>query len=237
MVDGTRTSCQRCPIRHNAVCCLCDERELAFLDRIKSYRTVANGEYLGRANQRMSHVSTIVSGVALITRSLPDGRQSNVGLLLPSDFIGRPGRSRSVFDIRARSELLLCCFQRQDFEALLQRSLHVNRRLLEITMDELDAARLWMSVLGRKTSSERVASFILFLFANNARLNERRVRDVDQKLWIPLSRLDMAEFLGLTLETVSRRMSELRRDRLIDCFGPRVVRVRDYAGLVQAAAA
>ena len=86
-----------------------------------------------------------------------------VGLLLPSDFIGRPGRETLDFDVVAASDVTLCSFERKPFEKVLAETPHISQRLVEMAMDELDAARDWMVLLGRKTAREKLASFIQML--------------------------------------------------------------------------
>lgn len=149
-------SCADCPIRYNAVCSRCDQDELAELEEVKYYRSYAAGQPIFFAGDPLEFVGSIVSGVASLTRTMPDGRVQMVGLLLPSDFLGRPNRDTIICDVVAETDVMLCCFRRRPFEALIEATLHVGRRLLEMTLDELDAAREWMLVLGRKTAREKI---------------------------------------------------------------------------------
>jgi len=91
---------------------------------------------------------------------MEDGRRQMVGLLLPSDFVGRPGRQTAPFDVVAATEVVLCRFQKTPFESLLTTTPSVGARLLEMTLDELDSAREWMLLLGRKTAREKIASVL-----------------------------------------------------------------------------
>ncbi len=92
-----------------------------------------------------------MTGAATLSKMMEDGRRQMVGLLTPGDFIGRPGREKTPFDVTAVADALICRFRKPDFEALMNQSPHISMRLLEMTMDELDAARHWMMILGRKT--------------------------------------------------------------------------------------
>ena len=103
----------------------------------------------------MDFLASVVNGGATLSQTLEDGRTQLVGLLLPSDFVGRPGRKGVIYDIQAKTDILLCCFRREPFEELMVTTPHIVQRLLQMTLDELDAAREWMLVLGRKTALEK----------------------------------------------------------------------------------
>ncbi len=206
------TRCSACPIRERAVCAYCSDQELTVLDGIKSYRTFTAGREILAAGETTPFVASIVTGVVKLTKTLPDGRVQIVGLLFPSDFIGKVRDDVASYDAIAATDVTLCVFQRRPFGLLLKNTPALENRLLEMTMDELDAAREWLLVLGRKTARERLASFLL-MFA-------RRSKPVDDggktdAYTLPLTRTEIAEYLGLTLETVSRQMTKMRGDGII----------------------
>ena len=147
--------CGTCPIRHKAVCSRCEQDELEYLETIKYYRNYEAGQPIIWAGDRMDFVASVVSGIAALTQTMEDGRTQMVGLLLPSDFLGRPGREAAAYDVTAISDLTICCFRRKPFEELINSTPHISHRLLEMTLDELDSAREWMLVLGRKTAREK----------------------------------------------------------------------------------
>ena len=223
--------CETCPIRHKAVCARCDADELRRLEEIKYYRTVAAGQNLLWAGDRMDFVASVVSGVASLTQTMEDGRRQMVGLLLPSDVVGRPGREVARFDVTAVSETVICCFRRKPFERLLVEMPHVQQRLLEMALDELDAAREWMLLLGRKTAREKIAS-LLAIIARRATVKSKFIADEEVVFDLPLTREAMSDYLGLTLETVSRQISALKRDGVIRLEGNRHVIVPDMAKLI-----
>ena len=223
--------CSGCPIRHRAVCSRCESDELARLEEIKYYRTVAAGQNILWAGDRMDFVASVVSGVASLTQTMEDGRRQMVGLLLPSDFIGRPGRELARFDVTAVSETVICCFRRKPFERLLDEMPHIQQRLLEMALDELDAARDWMLLLGRKTAREKIAS-LLSIIARRASVENQIFLDQPFTFDLPLTREAMSDYLGLTLETVSRQISALKKDGIIRLEGNRHVIVPDMMRLM-----
>ncbi len=232
--DAIPRECGECPIRHRAVCARCDAQELEQLDRIKYYRSFEAGRTLIWAGDRMDFVGSVVSGIAMLTQTLEDGRTQMVGLLLPSDFVGRPGREKAAYNVVAVSDVVMCCFRKHPFENMMEVTPHIGQRLLEMTLDELDAAREWMLLLGRKTAREKIASFLAILGRRNAVLNMSKA--AGQVVFdLPLTREAMADYLGLTLETVSRQISALKRDEVIHLEGKRHVTVPDFDRLLEEA--
>jgi CRP/FNR family transcriptional regulator len=229
---AVETTCEDCPIRHRAVCAYCEGDDLVELDRIKSYRRYQPGEVIAWAGERMAMVGSVVQGVAMLSRTLADGRRQMVGLLLPSDFLGRPGRGESAYDVVAATETVFCMFQKPEFERLVARMPQIERRLLQMTLDELDAAREWMLLLGRKTAREKIASLFVIMARRDAALHQDRKRPGALVFPLYITREAMADYLGLTIETVSRQISALRRDGLIELGENRMVRVPDLLRLI-----
>lgn len=224
--------CGDCQIRHRAVCAYAASDELAMLENIKYYRSFSVGQPVVWLGDEMDFVASVVTGVASLTQTMADGRRQMVGLLLPSDFLGRPERRHAAYDVTAVTDLVMCCFRKKPFEAIMIKTPHVAHRLLEMTLDELDAAREWMVLLGRKRARERIASFLAILARREtALLGPKEQTRID----VPLTREEMADYLGLTLETVSRQMSALKRDGLIQTTGTRGVYVPDLPALQRAA--
>lgn len=231
LILHTHVRCSDCPIRHRAVCAYSGPIELIKLDAMKSYRTYKTGEMIAWAGEDMDLVGSIVSGVATLSRTMSDGRRQMVGMLLPSDFVGRPGRKTAPYDIVAANEVVICQFVRTNFEALIASTPVLERRLLEMTLDELDAAREWMLLLGRKTAREKIASLFAIIARRDAALHSRDMVD-GLRFELPLTREAMADYLGLTIETVSRHISALKKSGVIELKGRRSVRVPNFAALL-----
>ncbi|WP_106204757.1 transcriptional regulator FnrL [Aliiruegeria haliotis] len=230
-IELSHVDCADCPIRHRAVCSRCETDELEQLEEIKYYRTFEAGQTIAWTGDKLDFVATIVSGIATLSQTLEDGRTQMVGLLLPSDFMGRPGREMATYDVTATTEVVMCCFRRRPFEDLMRNTPHIAQRLLEMTLDELDAAREWMLLLGRKTAREKIASLLAIIARRDASLRHTGNSDV-LEFDLPLTREAMADYLGLTLETVSRQVSALRREGVIELAGKRHVSVPDFDRLM-----
>jgi len=223
--------CGACPIQRQAICSRCETDELNILEQMKSYRTYSKGEMITYTGAPVSHVGTLVSGVASISQGLEDGRRQIMGILLPSDFIGRPGARVAQYDITASSEVTMCRFEINAFEKLLATSPALGPRLLEMTMDELDAAREWMLLLGRKSAREKIATLLFMIAMKNKSLSGS---DANEALdfTLPLTRETLADYLGLTIETVSRQFSALRKDGVIHVQGQRHITIPDLRRLL-----
>lgn len=209
---------------------MCVPDELETLEQIKYYRHYEAGQAVIWGGDEMNFVASVVSGVATLSHTLQDGRKQMVGLLLPSDFIGRPGRRTSSYDVTAVSNVTLCCFRRKPFEEMISSTPNLAERLLAMSLDELDAAREWMLILGRKTAREKIAS-LLAILARRATAGETQAPSGPITIDLPLTREAMADYLGLTLETVSRQVSALKNEGLIILEGKRRVSIPDLRAL------
>ena len=227
-------SCTECPIRHRAVCAECGPSDLVLLEKMKTYKTYRAGEPIVWAGDRMQHLGSVVSGCATLSRTLEDGRRQMVGLLLPSDFVGRPGRAVAAYDVTAVTDVTMCRFEKTQFEKLISTSKAIEHRMLEMTLDELDAAREWMLILGRKTAREKIASLLAVLARRDTMLATSQVTG-RVAFNLQLTREAMADYLGMTIETVSRQISALKRDGIIQLDGVRRVIIPDYEALMEEA--
>lgn len=232
-VGSGQPRCSDCTIRSRAVCSCADPALLLQLERIKRYRTYETGQTIALGGESLSFVGSVVEGVAQLSTLLPDGRRQMVGLLLPSDFVGRPGRARVDYDIVAATPVTLCMFAKPAFEQLLRENAAIERRLLDMTLDELDAAREWMMLLGRKTAREKVATLLLMMARRDAALTQRTPWN-GQVVPLRITRQSIADYLGLTIETVSRQLSALRREGTIDLSDGRLILIRHLDNLLDA---
>jgi len=230
-----RERCADCTIRHRAICSYCAPHELTLLDAIKYYRTYDPGQEIVAAGEETDFLGSVVDGVVALSKTMADGRRQTVGLMFPSDFLGRPMRLVAPYDAVAVTPVKLCLFARSRFERILRETPALEKRLLEMTLDELDAARDWMLLLGRKTAQEKIATFLTILARRSAALANRQPTD-GLTFALPLTREAIADYLGLTIETVSRQITALRKAGMIELIDARNIRVPDYMALLGVAA-
>ena len=173
-----------------------------------------------------------MSGVVKLEKSSPDGRQQIVGLLFPPDFLGRAFGKRNPYFAVAATPVQLCSFPHTQFEQMMREHSDLEHRLFEHTLSELDSAREWMFLLGRKSAGEKVASFIHMIARRQSHTGCQAHHDGAGAVFeLPLTRADIADFLGLTIETVSRQLTRLKRDGAIQLRTGREVMVPDLSRL------
>jgi CRP/FNR family transcriptional regulator len=156
------------------------------------------------------HVFSIVSGGVKLYKSLPDGRQQIVACLLPGDCLTPPDSGGYVFSAEALTETEFCEFPRGAFDRVVRKYEKLKRHMQRIACDELAAAHEHMLVLGRKNALERLCSFLVDLRARTAQWG-----GPTDPLHVPLQRTEIADYLGLSMETVSRAFSRMRALGLI----------------------
>lgn len=230
--SGVPVLCQACEARHRGVCGALTGNELQFLNTHSSRKEVQPGTELVADAESVSQYSNILSGVVKLTKILSDGRQQIVGLQFAPDFLGRPFRTSSKINAEAATTVQLCTFPSTVIEKMIKDSPELEHRLLQQTLDELDEARGWMVTLGRKTAAEKVASF-LYLIATHIDPTAEETQSASFEL--PLTRADIADFLGLTIETVSRQITKLRKSGVIEVENNRHVTVPDLERLAHRA--
>lgn len=202
--------CEPCPVRNLAVCrelSLEELLELATMVREVSYRKRQQIFFEGRT---ASHVFILTNGAVKTSLSLPDGRRQITGFYYRSDFLGLVSRESYTCSAETITDTTLCSFKRKEYEGLLASHPHLEQALLKTESDEIDAFQHQMLLLGRETAQERVASFLL--------AQAPRSRDLGHahRVWLPMTREDISDYLGLTTETVSRLFAHLIREGIIE---------------------
>jgi CRP/FNR family transcriptional regulator, anaerobic regulatory protein len=227
------SSCDTCVVRNRAICAALDPTEITALSAIGRRRNLVAGESLIWEGEDSVLVANVVEGVLKLSTGTEDGREQIVGVVYPSDFIGRPFGSTTGHGVTALTDARVCVFSRRDFDAFAREHPALEHKLLQRTLGELDRTRRWMLLLGRKSAGERVASFLIEM---SERLVEQGCQGShDEPLGhftLPFSRQQVADVLGLTIETVSRQFTRLKSDRLIDLPSRREVAILDREGLI-----
>lgn len=223
--SGIPALCAACEARHRGVCGALSPEQLVELAKTSIKHKAPQGEELVGDAERVERYSNVMAGVVKLSKTLPDGRQQIVGLQFAPDFVGRPFRSESAVTAEAATQVDLCSFPRPAVERMMNEQPDFEHRLLQQTLRELDQARDWMVTLGRKTAGEKVASFLLMIARNVGPAADPAPTQAAFDL--PLSRAEIADFLGLTIETVSRQLTRLRTDGVIRFEGTRHVTVAD----------
>jgi CRP/FNR family transcriptional regulator len=186
---------------------------------VSSLQKKAAGETIFWEGDAADSVFEVVSGTLRLHKLLPDGRRQVTGFLSAGHLVGLAPEGTWVYTAEAITDVSLCRYRRSAFERLIDTVPGFARRILTVTSHELQVAQDQMLLLGRKTAAERVASFLLLL------ADQQGTDDIS----VPMGRNDIADYLGLTVETVCRTLTQLRRNELIDLptHGRVVIRDRD----------
>jgi CRP/FNR family transcriptional regulator len=219
--------CYGCPVRDLAVCNALDAVELGEFRRSGSTRAFKVGDTLCWEGDPAEQVFNVTHGVLRLSKLLPDGRRQVTGFAFPGDFVGLAVEDQHPFTAEAVSPARVCRFSRARFDAFVDSHPELERRLYTAATHELAAARDQLVLLGRKTAVERLASFILAM----AERTRQGSADEAPRATLPMSRLDMADYLGMRIETVSRELGALKTSRLIRMTGVQDLVILDPRGL------
>lgn len=223
---GPGHGCDGCLVRHMAVCNALPHEEVASLQHVVSDVHLQAGQMLAREGDARRYVYTVTSGALRRIRELPDGRRLVAGFLMPGDFIGFSSSERYRHSLEAVAESSLCAFSQPDMARLRAQYPNLERELLERACVELDATRDNLMALARMNPIERLSGFLLDMAARR-----RRQGESDTEVVLPMTRSDIADYLGLTVETVSRSFTRLRHEGVIATDDPQHVRLLDRARL------
>jgi CRP/FNR family transcriptional regulator len=224
---GIPVLCRSCEVRHRGICGALEPAELTALARHTHKARHEAGATLTADGTEIASYANVMAGVVKLSKVLEDGREQVVGLQFAPDFLGRIFGRENAMNAEAASDVELCVMPRAALERMMTETPQLERRLMQQALRELDEAREWMVTLGRKTASERVASFLHRIAAHA----DPAAGGKDATFILPLTREEIGDFLGLTLETVSRQLSRLKTSGVIAMEGPRVIRVPHLAAL------
>jgi len=212
--------CQICEVRETAICSVLNEDELRRLNAVATTVTVAKGSTVFREHDPSNYLFNVLSGAIRLVRIFGDGRRQVTGFLFPGDFLGLSASGNYSYSAETLSHSRLCRFDRTRLARTMEALPKLERKLLQLSQNELSQAEDHLLVLGRKTATERVSTVLLKLAERIGRRD-----DAGWQLDLPMDREDLADYLGLTPETVSRTISMLRQEGLIVTRGYRGVHI------------
>lgn len=227
---GTVRSCHACAVRSLSICGAMRVDDLQRLERIRRDVDLRSQETLFYEGDAADALFNVTLGAIKVYKLLADGRRQITGFLFPGDFVGLALYNRYTYSAEAVTSARLCRFRRSELEKLLDEFPALEKRLLQSASNELAAAQDQMLLLGRKTAKERIATFLLSLADR-----EQRRGEASDIVDLPMSRNDIGDYLGLTVETVSRTFTRLRKTGLIELRGAHHVALLDRDALMELA--
>ena len=199
------SDCTSCGARVLSLCGAADDADLQRLSDLAEVISLKSGAALIREGEPAPHVFNITAGSLRVYKLLPDGRRQITGFLFAGDFLGLTIGETYVLSAEAMEASSVCRFRKGPFRALVANSPPLEHMLLHRTSHELAAAENQMLLLGRKTAIERMASFLLDLPGHDPARPS-----APGHVRLPMRRGEIADYLGLTIETVSRVLTRMK---------------------------
>ncbi|MBA3909597.1 MAG: Crp/Fnr family transcriptional regulator [Rhodobacter sp.] len=194
-------------------------------------REVETGEVLVGSGQLSTEVGYVIVGTLAMTQVLEHDRKHIVGLLVPTDIYGRIFDGPSNYQIEALTPSRIVYFPRARLEEILRQHPEAERLFLVHLLDEMDAAREWLLLMSGRKVANRLASFLMIM----VRRSRVGTSGAPVRLRIPLSRKDLAHYLGTRPESLSRAFHELEHQGVLRILNPYLVEIADLDTLTDAA--
>jgi len=219
---------------HADDCLLCEahlheglsEAQACEIQGLLNRRTADPQEIIFRQGETSDWLHVIRAGQLKLSVTGPDGREQIMRIAVAGQLIGYDtvDELNHPYTATALTPVRLCGIRHRDMLRVLEENLEVSRRMVQLLNLELAQAQALIHILGQKSSAEKIALFLLSLVPRQGHNGEKL--DVP----MPLSRQEIADMLGLTVETVSRQMAELKREQIIEA--PRgLIRILNRQGL------
>jgi CRP/FNR family transcriptional regulator len=223
--------CDSCIGRTLNLCRPLEDARLEHLLSLGGIRHWKRNETLFRAGDPIGAFFKIRKGIVAVSHTLDDGRRQITALRAPGDCVGYLDKDgRYAFEGEALTDVEACAFDRRRFDAYVAEHPDLAAALVEALSSALKQAGMLTLVLGQLRSTERVAHFLAEISALYA---ERHVSS-GQPLTLHMGRHEIADFLGLTIETVSRSIGKLKARKIIALLDSGEVVILDFGRLREA---
>ncbi|MBL4602383.1 MAG: cyclic nucleotide-binding domain-containing protein [Emcibacteraceae bacterium] len=216
-------SCEQCVARHISMCSVLNENEIGIISSISKNITKQTKQIICTEGDTAKYLYNIKKGCVRISKMLVDGRRQIIGFLFPGEFFGLACTNGYSYSAETITETDLCQMPRTQLFQKFSELPSLGQKVLEITRTELQFTHDQMLLLGRKRAKEKLCSFLLTM-QNKSSL----VKNIEKnQLFLPMSRSDIADYLGLTIETVSRQFTILTKEKIISLEGNPLINILD----------
>jgi len=223
--------CAQCTAHKFALCAKLSGNDLAAFGAGSVHKKIEAGQMLFSECDDASYLYTVVEGEVRLSRMLDDGRRQITGFKSEGDFVGLSADGKYAADAEAINDVTVCQFSVSGLNHSLEEYTAVQSRLMEMMQEEVVNLQNQMLLLGRKTPIEKMANFIAERVKRNVE-HGRIASDANTvEISLPMSRTDIADFLGLTIETVSRTFTKLRKLGVIELKTSQNIIVSDLSEL------
>ena len=170
----------------------------------------------------------VVSGAVRLSKMMSNGRRQVAEFALPGDFIGLNWLNEHAMTAETLSDVTLICYSRSRLDRLSDENPEIRAELFSTLRHDLWAAQNHLVLLGRQSALERVACFLLDMMARGKNIGKDMIP-------LPMARRDIADYLGLTIETVCRMLTRLKQCCTIDIPNRHSIIVRNLRALQRTA--
>jgi CRP/FNR family transcriptional regulator len=225
-------ACRNCDRRFDSLCGVLNCDELDILDEMMEHQVFEPKATIIYEEDEAKNVYNITDGILRLTKLLPDGRRLVTGFLYPGDFVGLAFHNHYSYSVEAVTKVKVCRFPRLKLEALLKKIPKLESKLLGMMSNELKEAQDRMMLLGRKSPKERLASFLLSISkrkieTSSSPAKHNNLLEPLDSFELPMSRMDISDYLGLTIETVSRTLTIFSKEGVISTEGRKKINILD----------
>jgi CRP/FNR family transcriptional regulator len=207
--------CAICDLRGRSVCAELTDAEMREVAQTMAHLPVKEGASIIQEGEKSDFLYVTVSGSFRMVRVTQDGRRQIVGFAFPGDFLGMSYAVANDFSAEALEPSLVCRFSHNFLNEMSERHPRIKDRLIAKGRTELQKAQDHIVILGKQNAEERVLTFFNMLVDQTGR----------QEVYLPMSRQDIADYLGLRLETLSRTLAKLKKSGALVRVDGRVVEV------------
>jgi len=213
-ISLTALLCNNCQARFRGICSSLSNEQLNEISQSVQHAHYPKGKEVISFNEEANKIYNIVSGSIRQYKILSDGRRQIVGFLFPGDFLGIPYEEKFSYYADTIEETCLCVFSRKNFETHLVKFPAFEKEVLKRTSIKLSDSFEQNMLLGKKHAREKLATFLILLL--KVQKNSRNGKNLFK---IPMTREDIADYLGLRTETTSRMFTEFCTEDLISFTG------------------
>lgn len=217
----TTLSCRTCPVRQKTVENALLPEDLDKVDRFRVFEEWRRGQTIFYEGTLVENHYSIYEGVVRLVRTLSDGRRAVIGFLFAGDLFGLSDGETYSYSAEAVNYSRICRFPKRKMEPMYDEHPNLKKKLVSIMIQKLNIAERRIADLARKSSEERLASFLLALDQQGSLTND------EGKLKLPMNREDISDYLGLSLETTSRTFTNLMKKGMITFSGQTNITIQD----------
>jgi len=218
--------CTICKVRTYSFCRCLTEEKLQVFSNISFEKSFSNKQNIFLQNDPSAYLYNVTEGNVKIYQLLDDGRIQITGFLYPGDFFGSYKNNKYNYCAEAIGDLKTCVFDQKILDKYLDENTVLARELLNKTSFELTLAQDRLTVLGKLSASERLAKFLF-----NISQQRKRIGWQNNPISLPMTRQDIADYLGLTNETISRELSSLKTSNIIKIITSKQIYLNDIKSL------